>query len=225
MTVALNPFCSSSAPLRRLYIFGAGGFGREVAWLTEQIFGNTVEVIFLVDHPQFIQEGINGSAMQLLAESRPSQDSRFVAAIGDPALRRKAASACSSKGLLPTTLIHPRAEMSKWMEIGQGTVICAGAILTSNISIGTHVQVNLACTVGHDVSIGDFSTLSPGVHVSGHVQIGREVFIGTGACIINGSVEAPLTIGDGAIIAAGACVTRPVDAGALVAGVPAIRKR
>ena len=95
----------------------------------------------------------------------------------------------------------------------------------TNVSIGAHAHINIGCTVSHDVAIGEFSTLSPGVHVSGHVQIGRDVFIGTGASIINGRAGNPLVIGDGAVVAAGACVTQPVEAGALVAGVPAIRKQ
>ncbi len=111
------------------------------------------------------------------------------------------------------------------MEIAAGSVICAGSILTTNVAIGEHVHVNVGCTISHDVFIGDFSTLSPGVHVSGHVHIGRDVFIGTGANIINGSANGPIVIGDGAVIAAGACVTKSVEPGALMAGVPAVRKR
>lgn len=85
--------------------------------------------------------------------------------------------------------------------------------------------INLSCTISHDVSIGDYSVLSPGVNVAGHVHIGREVFVGTNVCFINGNANKPLVIGDGAVIAAGACVTRDVPAGAMVAGVPAERKR
>ena len=109
--------------------------------------------------------------------------------------------------------------------LGPGSVICAGSILTVNIEIGAHVHINLGCTIGHDAVIGNFSTLSPGVHVSGNVQIGERVYIGTGATLINGHANDPLVVGDGAVIAAGACVTRSVESGAMVAGVPAIRKR
>lgn len=115
--------------------------------------------------------------------------------------------------------------MSRWVDIGDGVVICAGNIVTTNVNLGKHVHVNLGCTIGHQASIGDFTTLSPGVHVSGNVRIGRGVFVGTGATIINGTASEPLSIGDGAIVAAGACVTKPVESGALVAGVPAVRKR
>jgi acetyltransferase-like isoleucine patch superfamily enzyme len=88
-----------------------------------------------------------------------------------------------------------------------------------------HVHINIGCTVSHDSRIDDFATLSPGSHISGHVHVGPDVFIGTGACIINGSEDEPLTIGAGAVVAAGACVTRPVEAGTMVAGVPAVTKR
>ena len=105
----------------------------------------------------------------------------------------------------------------KASELGFGQIM--------DIALGEHVHVNIGCSVSHDVRIDDFSTLSPGVHVSGHVKIGRDVFIGTGANIINGSAASPLVIGDGALIAAGACVTKSVEAGSLVAGVPAVRKK
>jgi sugar O-acyltransferase (sialic acid O-acetyltransferase NeuD family) len=184
-----------------------------------------MEIIFLVDQPEYLTGTINDIPVQLVSNSDRTSEARFVVALGDPKLRRKAATACREAGLLPTTLIHPRTEISNWVEVGSGTVICAGAILTTNVVVGTHVQINLSCTVSHDVSIGDFSTLSPGVHVSGNVSIGRDVLIGTNACIINGRSGTPIVIGDGAIIAAGACVTKSIEPGALVAGVPATRKR
>ena len=47
-------------------------------------------------------------------------------------------------------------------------------------------------------------------------KIGRDVWIGANAVILGG-----VTIGDGAVVAAGAVVTKDVEAGAIVAGVPA----
>jgi sugar O-acyltransferase (sialic acid O-acetyltransferase NeuD family) len=215
----------NSNDFRRLFIFGAGGFGREVAWLAEQVHGAALEVVFLVDDASYVRESVNGLEVHLIDDIHAADNDVFVVAVGDAELRRRAASLCSTQGLRPVTLIHPRVECSRFVEMGNGSIVCAGNILTTNIRLGSHVHVNLDCTIGHDVEIGSFSTLSPGVHVSGNVKIGENVFIGTGATIINGSSGMPLIIGDGAVIAAGACVTKPVEAGALVAGVPAIRKR
>lgn len=214
-----------SVGLRRLFVFGAGGFGREVAWLAEQIYGAELEVVFLVDDASYVSSPVNGLKVQLVEDIHPAACDAFVVAVGDPELRRRAAALCSKRGMKPATLVHPRAEYSRFVEMGNGSIICAGSILTTNVRFGCHVHMNLDCTIGHDVEIGDFTTLSPGVHVSGNVKIGSDVFVGTGATIINGSSSVPLMIDDGAVIAAGACVTKPVEAGALVAGVPAIRKR
>lgn len=221
----MNPWAGDAPGFSRLYIFGAGGFGREVAWLARQRYGDSIDVTFVVDRPEYLCGPVNGVQVRLIGDVDASDDARFISAVGSPGLRRSTSSACASVGLRPATLIHPRVESSAFVRIGEGSVICAGSVLTANIDVGKHVQINLACTIGHDVTIGDYSTIAPGVHVSGNVEIGKDVFVGTGATIINGHRDAPIEIGDGAIIAAGACVTRSVEAGALVAGVPAIRKR
>jgi sugar O-acyltransferase (sialic acid O-acetyltransferase NeuD family) len=210
---------------RKLYIFGAGGHGREIAWLAQQAWGADLELEFLVDRTEFLSEPVNDIPVRLLGESKANVDTRFVVALGDPILRRVATAACVSAGHAPAQLVHPRAEMSARVALGEGVVIFAGAIITTNVRIAAHVHVNVACTISHDVTIGEFATLSPGVHVAGHVVIGRNVFIGIGASVINGRRGAPLVVGDDAIIAAGACVTRSVEPGAMVAGIPAHRKR
>lgn len=220
-----NPFFEIKPSFNRLYVFGAGGFGREIAWLAEQIWAEAVEIVFLVDNPAYVTGPVSGVPVRLVSDVAAIDGDRFVVAVGDAQLRRRAVAACVGAGFQPAQLVHPRVEMSRFVSLGGGCVVCAGSILTTDISLGEHVHVNLDCTIGHDVVIGDYSTLSPGVHVSGHVQIGRDVFIGTGANIINGSAASPLIIGDGALIAAGACVTKSVESGALVAGVPAVRKR
>ena len=105
--------------------------------------------------------------------------------------------------------------------MGEGVVICAGNILTTNIRVGRHVHINLACTISHDVVLGDFVTVAPGAHISGRVHVGDRAYIGTGACIINGESDAPIVIGEDAMVGAAACVTRDVAAGTTVVGVPA----
>lgn len=220
-----NPFCSHKPEFRRLYIFGAGGFGREVAWLAEQAWGTDVEIRFMVDNPRFLKDAVNGIPISLLSQVAPSKDARYLIALGDPAQRQRLALVFAAAGYQPATLVHPRAEMSRWIEVGSGSVICANCVVTCNVSIGLHVHVNLDCSIGHDVSIGDYVTLSPGVNVSGNVRIGRGVFVGTNACFINGRPDTPLVIGDGAIVAAGACVIKDVPPNVLVAGVPADIKR
>lgn len=215
---------SIQTDFRTLYIFGAGGHGREIAWLARQILGDAVEIIHLVDQAKYLHDSVNGNPVKLLANIESGSTSRFVVALGDSTARKLATNACLATGLLPISLVHPRVEISDLVQIGLGSVLGAGCVVTTNIKIGEHVHINIGSTISHDVEVGDFSTLSPGVHVSGHVHIGREVFIGTGANIINGSASEPLIIGDGAVVAAGACVIRSVAPATMVAGVPAVQK-
>lgn len=206
-------------------IYGAGGFAREVAWLIEAINHTKAQyhlVGFVDDNPKLRGQSINDIPVLNLEDLLTQYpESRMIGAIGNPQTRQILMEKVAQAGLTFETLIHPRAERSRWIEYGEGIVICAGNILTTNINLGDHIQINLDCTIGHDVIMGEYTTLAPGVHVSGWVHFGKRVYVGTGAVIINGTSEKPLVIGDDAIIGASACVTKSVEAGLTMVGVPA----
>jgi len=208
----------------QLAIYGAGGFGREVAWLAQSamINGNDIDVVCFIDDDKTIF-GTKLNDIEVLSLSKAKEKypaACVVSGIGVPKIREITMEKAHSAGFGFATLIHPNTEMSKWIVIGEGTVICAGNILTTNIVLGRHVQINLDCTIGHDVIMGDFATLAPGVHVSGCVHIGKRAYIGSGTVIVNGTSEKPLVIGEDVIIGAGACVTKSISDGTW-GGVPA----
>jgi len=216
--------------LQQIAIYGAGGFAREVAWLARSCSRTDREykvVCFIDDNESTHGMSINNiPVISLDTASSRFPNALVVGGIGTPQTRQVVMEKATANGFSFATLIHPNVEHSGWLEIGNGTVICAGNILTTNIVLGNHVQINLDCTIGHDVVMGDYTTLAPGVHVSGWVHFGARAYVGTGAVIINGTESEPLLIGDDAIIGAGSCVTKPVRNGAVVVGVPAreIRK-
>lgn len=205
---------------RKIVVYGAGGFGREIAWLAQSC--NECEVVAVVDDdPKYHGKEMNGIPVMSLGEAKDKFfDASVLVAVGSPQIREKITKKVRQEGLSIGTLIHPRTEMSPWIEMGEGAVICAGCILTTNIKMGNHVQINLDCTIGHDVIMDDYATLAPGVHVSGYVYLGKRVYVGTGAVFLNGTKENPLIIGDDVIIGAGACVTKSVTSG-IWGGVPA----
>jgi len=205
---------------KKIFIYGAGGFAREVAWLASTL---GIEVVaFVDDDPKAHGEIVNGIPVKALEEI-PSlyPEASAVIAVGSPRLRQELAEKVRALGLNFQTLIHPSVERSKFLEIGVGTVIAAGSILTTNIHLGNHVQINLDCTVGHDVVMSDYVTLAPGVHISGWVHLGKRVYLGTGAVVINGSADAPLVIDDDVVVGAGAVVTKSLPRGVTAVGVPA----
>jgi len=209
----------------QIAIFGAGGFGREVAYWIEdcqQAYNNMQAVCFVDDNRAKHGTIQNDLPIMGLASARECfPQAKIVGAIGSPTLRQHLMDRAATAGFEFASVIHPRTECSRWVKIGKGTVICAGNMLTTNIVLGKHVHLNMDCTIGHDVVMGDYTTLAPGVHVSGYVHFGKRVYVGTGAVFVNGTEDEPLVIKDDAVIGAGACVTKPVLAGTTVVGVPA----
>ena len=209
----------------KIAIYGAGGFCREVAWMAEEYAKpkhGYIIAAFIDDNMDNHSKTINEIPIIPLVQLRERfPGAKITVALGNPKTRENIVSKCRSHGFQFACLVHENVEMSKWVEVGDGAVICGANTITTNIRLGEHTQINLGCTIGHDVLIGDYVTLSPGVHVSGWVHIGKRVFVGTGAVFVNGTEDKPLVIGDDAIIGAAACVTKDVEPGSVVVGVPA----
>lgn len=206
-----------------LLILGCGGFAREVLWLAgnaeSRPGGARFQVLGFVDRRDSAEPFYDLPVWSL--ESAPAS-AQIVCGIGGmPEIKQRVmeeAEAAGRRASLP--LIWDGVPIGPNVDIGEGTVICAGNILTVDIRLGRHVALNLDCTVGHDSVIGDYATVSPGVHISGNVRIGTGAYIGTGASIIEG-----VTIGDYAVVGAGAVVTKDVPPLSLVVGVPAVLKK
>lgn len=206
---------------KKIAVYGASGFGRELVWLIQDCDGYDV-VTFIDDDIAKHGSSLNGIPILGLEQAyKKFPNAKVVGGVGVPKTRETLIKKAARVGFDFETIIHPRVELSKWIKIGLGTVICAGNILTTNITLGKHVQINLDCTIGHDVIMGDYTTLAPGIHVSGWVHFGKRVYVGTGAVMINGTEDQPLTIGDNSIIGAGAVVTKNIPSGVTAVGVPA----
>jgi len=214
---------SSVQMARKLVIFGTGGAGREVAQLARTCRGPAAKIVFAVDSDRYDPPSdasrFTVETPESLAAS--SDEVEYVVAVGDPNDRSRIVARLTALGAKFATLVHPTLRLSPDVKIGEGTIICEGALLTTDIEIGRHVYVNIGATVSHDCILGDYATLSPGVHIAGRVHIGSRVFVGIGATVINGEPGAPISIGDGAVIGAGACVIDHVARMTVVAGVPA----
>lgn len=210
---------------REWLVYGSGGFAKEVAWLIEscstsedpcQIRGFIDDDV--AQHGKWVNEI---PVMSFEDAKRLHPTAEILVGIGAPTVRQTVTEKVKAADFRLGTLVHPRVERSRWVTMDEGTIICAGCILTTNISLGKSVQINLDCTIGHDVILEDYVTLAPGVHVSGWVLLRRGVYVGTGAVFVNGTKDNPLIVGENAVIGAGACVTKPILAGETVVGVPA----
>lgn len=194
-------------------VVGAGGHGREVADVAQAC--GIVVTGFVSDGPP------DGAAIERrgLAVLGPVSvldgSTDLVLGIGDGRVRRRVAAELP-EGTWTVALVHPLASVGSDVELGEGTVVAAGARLTTHIRVGCHVYIGPNATIGHDAVLGDHVTVLPGATVSGNVTLGDGATIGTGANVLQG-----LTVGKGATVGAGAVVTSDVAAGVTAAGVPA----
>lgn len=208
--------------LKDLYIIGAGGFGREVAWLVERI--NEVEPTwnlkgFIDDNPAchgtYEDDYLVLGGCEYLLQT--GEEAWVVCAVGSAKVRKIIVDKLKENDNLKfATLIDPSVILSKRVNIGEGTIICAGTIITVDVTIGKHVIINLDCTLGHDDVIGDFVTIYPSVNVSGCVTVGECSELGTGMQVIQGK-----NIGSESITGAGAVVVKNIPERCTAVGSPA----
>lgn len=154
---------------------------------------------------------------------RTHPDMSVVVAIGHPAPKRRVVQNLREAGCTAfATLVHPLAWIGEGVSLGEGTVVCAGCLITTDLVIGSHVILNLGCTVGHDTRLSDYVTAAPSVNISGACTVGEGADLGTGAKIIQG-----ISIGRWSVVGAGAVVVRDLPPNVTAVGTPArpIRER
>lgn len=205
--------------MKDIVIIGAGGFGREVAMLIEDI--NKIEktynlIGFVDDREDLIGRQINGYAVLGNLEWLLDKKLYIAIGIGEPNTKSIIVNKLKDSNNRYPNLIHPNAIVSEQVSLGKGCIITAGTIITVNIIIKDFVTVNLDTTIGHDVTLHDFVTVLPSVNISGNVEIKESTMIGTGSAIIQG-----LTIGSNTTVGAGSVVIRNIPDNCVSVGNPA----
>jgi sugar O-acyltransferase (sialic acid O-acetyltransferase NeuD family) len=202
-------------------IIGAGGAAREACWCFQEDSRDTRKwnVLGFVDEnpalagASFCDLPVLGDFSWLRHHS--TKNFQVICAVGNPPLRKRLAERAAGMGLGFCTAIHPSVIASKWVEIGPGSVICAGSVLTTDVVIGAHVIVNVACSVSHDSVIGAYCNINPGCRIAGAVRLGEGVDLGMGSAVIQNK-----SVGEWSIIGAGAVVTKNIPSHVTAVGVP-----
>jgi sugar O-acyltransferase (sialic acid O-acetyltransferase NeuD family) len=207
--------------MRDLIIFGAGGHGRDILQAVRAV--NSVKstwrcIGFVVDPGFPTPAKLHDLPVIVGLDALPAySDLDVVVAVGDPAARQRIVDRLGSlKAIRFPSVVHPRAWIGDRVDLGVGTIVLAGAMITTDVNLGAHTHVNVSSSISHDTRIGAYCTLSPGVNIAGRVTIGARVQIGTGASIISG-----VEIGDDSVIGAGAAVIHAIPAAVIAVGVPA----
>ena len=200
------------------YVFGSGGFANEILLLAEECNVNITSLVCLEKSEQpKIDEIIEN-------EFDPDEDFFAYIAVGSPVLRKKIVEKLInkfSKKVSFPKLIHPSSKIMGLKNdkiVGEGSIICANCVITSDVKIGVFSQINLQCTIGHNTELGDFFTAAPGVNISGSCKIQDNVYFGTNSCSREKiHIVANVTVG------CGAAVVSNINESGIYAGVPATR--
>lgn len=208
--------------MKRVAIVGAGGFGREVLTVLRSIDPDEADLKFA----GFVSKDEPDSDLLHRARARwlgdddtflrdPCADA-YVVGIANPLQRQEIARLFDGSGLEAISLIHPSAVIGFDVEIGRGAVVCAGAMITTNVRVGMHVHLDRLVNIGHDCVLKNFVTAHPGAIISGGVTVQQRSVIGAAACVLP-----RCRISSDVVVGAGAVVTKDVQASTTVVGVPA----
>ncbi len=228
---------------KKIIIIGAGGFGREVKWLIERInealgrqapgrgksrgvqagpdSRNHWNILGFVDDGREAGSQIAGCPVlggtEWLCRSAGEETLYAACAIGSGRVRRQITERLLQHGNVRfPNLVDPSATCSGSVRMGRGNILCAGTVLTVDITIGDFCIVNLDCTIGHDAQLESYVTLYPSVNLSGCVSVGEGSEIGTGSHVIQG-----IAIGKEAVLGAGAVGIRDLPDRCVAVGNPA----
>ena len=212
--------------MKDIAIYGAGGFGREVACLVKRINEANEEPVwnligFFDDAPEKKGQMVShfGPCLGGINELNawPSELD-LVIAVGSPLVVKSIVEKITNTKVSFPNVIHPSVSYSdkETFSIGKGNIVQSDCVFSCDVAIGDFNMFNGAVVFGHDDKVGDFNTFMPAIKVSGEVKIGDCNFFGVGSIVLQ-----QIKIGNNIRLGAGSVLmTKPKD-GMLYMGNPA----
>jgi sugar O-acyltransferase (sialic acid O-acetyltransferase NeuD family) len=194
-------------PDRKVYIHGAGGHAHVMASLLD------ARPTFVVPDPVGPDQIRDVEFFERIDEFR-GQD--IYVGIGDNADRRRLFERHRSLGVRVATCVAPNAFVARDAVLGEGVLLCPGAVVNSRAVLGDNTIVNTLSSVDHDCVLGNHSQVTAGVTFGGWVRVGENCFFG-----VKSAVVPRVTIGNDVVVMAGALVTQSLPDGVLAGGSPA----
>ena len=210
--------------MKDIAIYGAGGFGREVACLINRINEETPtwNLIGFFDDNQDLKGKMISHYAPCLGGTEElntyRKDLNVVIAIGSPTTMKLVIDKMNNPNIDFPNIIHPDMVMTDpdTVSIGKGNIIQAHCTLSCDVAIGDFNILNGSVVFGHDVKVDSYNTFMPAVRISGEVKIGCGNFFGVGSIVLQ-----QIKIGNNIRLGAGSVLmTRPKD-GLLYMGNPA----
>jgi acetyltransferase EpsM len=205
---------------RRVIVWGAGGHGKVV--VDALLACDCWEVMGIIDDDErkvgqrILGIPVVGSGKGIAKLVDGLKVGMVAIAIGDNYVRDLKFREARMMGLRPANVIHPSVHMSRFVELGEGVTILAGATINPGTTIEDNVCVNTAASIDHDNYLERSCHVFPNATLAGGVRVGAFAYIGSGAVVTPNVV-----IHQYSYVGAGAVAVQDVPEGVIVAGIPA----
>lgn len=207
---------------KNLILVGGGGHCKSVIEVAESA---GYEIKGILDMPDEVgKEVLPGHKVIGTDDEIPQyvEECDFIITVGfikNPALRIKLYNKVKAAGGRLATIIASTAHVSKYAELGEGTVIMHHAFVNAGAKIGDNCIINTFVNIEHDAEVGNQCHISTGTMVNGECKIGENCFIGSQSVCAN-----CIGIASDIIIGAGSVVRKSICVKGIYAGNPAILK-
>lgn len=207
---------------RPLILIGGGGHCKSVIEVAESA---GYEIKGILDMPDEVgKEVLPGHKVIGTDDEIPQyvEECDFIITVGfikNPALRIKLYNKVNAAGGRLATIIASTAHVSKYAELGEGTVIMHHAFVNAGAKIGDNCIINTFVNIEHDAEVGNQCHISTGTMVNGECKIGENCFIGSQSVCAN-----CIEIASDIIVGAGSVVRKSIRVKGIYAGNPAILK-
>ena len=212
--------------MKNIAIYGAGGFGREIACLIRLINEKEEEkwnlIGFMDDNPELWgtknEYGtVLGGADWLNQYAEPLA---VAVAVGSPAAVKSIVAKITNPNVEYPNLYAPTVTFldRESLQIGQGNIFCSNCFISCNVKVGNFNLFNGYIPIGHDTEIGSYNVVMPSCNISGGVKMGDCNFLGVQSVVLQ-----YIQIGNETRIGANSVIMRKTKDGYLYIGNPAKR--
>lgn len=212
--------------MKDIAIYGAGGFGREIACLLKHI--NEAEgkqkwnlIGFFDDGKEIGTTNGYGCVLGGISElNNYDKPLSIVIAIGTPQTLKFLVDKINNHNIDFPNIIAPNVLFfeKESTKMGRGNIITFGCRLSCNTSMGDFNILNGCVSLGHDVSIGNYNVMMPESRLSGEVTA-KDLNLFGGKCFIAQQIK----LGSNTTVGAGSIVLRKTKDNSLYLGNPAKR--
>ena len=188
-----------------IILIGGGGHCKSVIDVAESA---GYSIMGILDRPEKIGQEVLGYKVLGSDDdiSEFVEKAEFIITVGQiksNSARHRIAECIEKSGGKLATIIASDAYVSKYAEVGEGTVVLHKAFVNAGARVGKNCIINTMVNIEHDAQIGDFCHISTGTMVNGETKIGHDTFVGSGSTLYN-----CIEIADNSIIPAGSVVRK-----------------